>query len=202
MDLNSFVVMSTSSSTDTMTAMKLEAQKGLIERDNELQNNLHILQSIYSSTKTADFVNFDEKTKMRITTIATYLMGVLLNYINTLEAQPFHKYNPSTELKALSDTIINNNQLNSTKTAQRKFTNNPAYEKLVNERQMLIVIALLTGEHSCVANSLLYDQLDAAQITKIHGEEIDLKNQTFVSCLVNIVNAIGCAVRMNKLSEA
>lgn len=180
----------------------LDTQKGLNDRDSELQNNLHALQSIYNGSNVTGFPQFDEKTKKHITTIVTYLIGVLLNYVRQLEMRPFNKYNPSAEHRVISDSIINTSNLNHQCSAlmmptQPKLTKTPVYEKLMYERQMLAVIALLCSQHSCIANSIMYDQLDIVNISSVEGDMIELekKNHSFIGCLVHILHFIGYAVK-------
>lgn len=178
----------------------MEILKGLNDKDNEFQNNLHLLQSIYYGTQIIGFSTFDGRTTKQINNIATYLIGVLKNYVGQLELKPFNKYNPSAELKVISDNLINeisNRNYLRKKGCQAippRFIKSSICEKLIYERQMLAVIALLCNEHPCISDRLLREPMNINQLLATDGVDSE-SDCTFMSCIVTILSAIGSTVR-------
>lgn len=178
----------------------MEILRGVYDKDNEFQNNLHLLQSIYNGTQSIGFSSFDGRTMKQINYIATYLIGVLINYVRQLELKPFNKYNPSAELKIISDNLINDisdkNHLRGIgcQTVSPRMIRNSVCEKLIYERQMLAVIALLCNQHPCIPNRLLCEPINIDQLPVSDG--VGSKNDcTFMTCIVTILSAMGSAVR-------
>lgn len=141
--------------------------------------------------------------KKHITIMTTHLIGVLLNYARQLEVRPFHKYNPSAEHKLISDSVISdvNYQCRTSNIPEmQKSSKTIVSEKLIYERQMIAVIALLCGQHSCILDSLLHDIIDTDLITNAEGEQdenlkTENQHESFMNCLVKILRLIGYAVK-------
>lgn len=185
---------------DFIASTSMEILRGFNDKDNEFQNNLHLLQSIYNRTQIIGFSTFDGRTMKQINYIATYLIGVLMNYIRELELKPFNKYNPSAELKVISDNsineIYNKNHLRGVgcQTISSRLIKSSVCEKLIYERQMLAVIALLCNQHPCIPNRLLCEPLNINQLPASDGVVTE-SGCTFMTCIVTILSAIGSAVR-------
>lgn len=185
---------------DFITSTSIEILRGLNDKDNEFQNNLHLLQSIYNETQTIGFTTFDGRTMKQIKYIATYLIGVLMNYVRQLELKPFNKYNPSAELKMISDNLINEmsnkDHLRGVgcQTISPRLIKSSICEKLIYELQMLAVIALLCNQHPCIPNRLLCEPISINKLPAADGV-VSESECTFMTCIVTILSTIGSAVR-------
>lgn len=195
-----FLEKSNKAALNFIASTSMEMLRGFNDKDNEFQNNLHLLQSIYNGTQIIGFSTLNGKTTKQINYIAKYLIGVLMNYVRQLELKPFNKYNPSAELKVISDNLINEisnkNHLREVgcQTISPRLIKSSACEKLIYECQMLAVIALLCNQHPCIPNILLYEQMNIIQLPASDGM-VSESDCSFMTYIDTILSAIGSAVR-------
>lgn len=175
------------------------------DRFNATLNNLHALQTIHNNLKFTKQADIDVQTRRQISVFVTELIWMLRSYVGRLELHQANKYNPLHEFQRISGsaniTSITSVQLSSTATESVHQEKPMAGEKLIYERQMLAVIALLCDDFKSFATSILLDKIErlpgTEDITDQDEDAMDVDSngdQTFVDMLAEILCTIGFSV--------
>lgn len=164
-----------------LTSKSFERYRGISERDFDILKCLSALQSIYNGAKSNKLQMLDDNMMTEFTVIMNAFITTLKNYGNRLPLRTPTKYDPVLEHKILAE-------------AMTKITISED-EKLMYEKQIIAVIALLCTHFSNITRSLLFDKCEAGSDDddddEINGESTV---GTFVDILADVLCNIGLSV--------
>lgn len=177
-----------------MTTWGLEKHRGLSERDFDTLNCLNTLQSIYNGAKSRKLHALDNNMMKEFTAVANTFIDILKMYATRLALRTPTKYNPAAECKNLLEDLSKNTARNNLRDSDNEASEKSTSEKLVYERQMLAVIALLCTDFPNTTQSLLFEKCEDSSATE--DDEMDGENRvgSFVDILTDIFCTIGHSV--------
>lgn len=180
-----------------LTAKGLEKYNGLVERDFDTLNCLNTLQSIYNGAKTQKLRSLDNHMMKEFTNITNAFIDSLKIYASRLAIRTPNKYNPGTESKILSEELAKNtahNNLHGSSDGHLETT--LSNEKLIYERQLLAVIAILCTDFQNTTPALLFEKCEDSSSYTAEDDEMDGENRigSFVDILTDVFCTIGYAV--------
>lgn len=166
----------------------MERYRGISERDFDTLNSLNALQSIYNGVKSKNLRALDENMMKEFNIISKYFIRDLKNYASKLSLRTPTKYDAAMEFKLLSEEMTKTNSTNETMP--------PLDQKLIYERQMLAVIALLCTDYPNMTHSLLFEKCEEDSANDNDDDEMDGDNRigSFVDILTEVLSKIGHSV--------
>lgn len=150
------------------------------------------MQSIYNGAKAKKSRVLDNNLMEEVTIITNAFINILRNYAGRLTLQTPTKYNAALESKLISDEMAKTTTSNGSIP-----TSTPVDEKLIYERQLLAVIALLCTDFPNTTQSLLFDKCeDSPPSNDGADDEMDGENRigSFVDILTDVLCNIGHSV--------
>lgn len=171
-----------------LATKSLERCRGISERDFDTLNSLNALQSIYNGAKSKNLRVLDNNMMKEFTIISNAFIDALRSYASRLSLHTPTKYNAALECKILSEEMTKTNITNETTPTLD--------EKLIYERQMLAVIALLCTDYPNTTHSLLFEKCDEVSANDNDDVEMDGDNRigSFVDILADVLCNIGHSV--------
>lgn len=166
-----------------LSKKSLERYRGISERDFDILKCLNVLQSIYNGAKSNRLRTLDDKMMKEFTVIINAFIDALRNYFSRITLRTPTKYNAALECKLLSEDMA-------------KTSSTPIDEKLIYERQMLAVIALLCTDFPNTTHSLLFAKCDVPEEKANQDDEMNGESRigSFVDILADVLCNIGQSV--------
>lgn len=164
----------------------IEKYRGLSERDFDTLKCVNILQSIYNGAKAKGLKALDNNLLKEFTMIINAFIDALKSYTSRLKLRTPTKYNAAMEAKLISEEM-----------AKASTTNTVLVdEKLIYERQMVAVIALLCTDFPNTTKVLLFEKCEEAPDNENQDDEMDGENRigSFVDILTDVLYNIGHSV--------
>lgn len=162
-----------------LTSNSLERYRGISERDFDILKCLNALQSIYSGAKSNNLKMLGDNMMSEFTVIMNAFINTLRNYMNQLTLRTPTKYDAALESKLLAEDM--------TKTTM------PADEKLMYEKQMLAVIALLCTHFPDITHTLLLEKCDAGNDDE-EEDDVDMNGERRIGSFVDILADVLCNI--------
>lgn len=165
-----------------------EKYRGLSERDFDTLKCLNALQSIYNGAKAKRLRELDTDSIKEITMITNAFIDAMKTYASRLTLRTPTKYNAALECKIISEEMA--------KTSGSDSTEILVDEKLIYERQLLAVIALLCTDFSNTTHLILFEKCEEASANDGEDDEMDGANRigSFVDILTDVLYNIGYSV--------
>ncbi|XP_055300952.1 uncharacterized protein LOC129567734 [Sitodiplosis mosellana] len=167
-----------------------EKYRGLSERDFDTLKHLNTLHSIYNGAKAKKFRVLDNNSMKEIAIITNAFIDALKTYASRLTLRTPTKYNSALECKIISEEMAKATTANGSGSGTTEML---VDEKLIYERQMLAVIALLSTDFPNTTQLFLFEKCEESLSNDDEDDEMDGKNRigSFVDILTDVLYNIG-----------
>lgn len=174
-----------------------EKYRGLSERDFDTLKCLNALQSIYNGAKAKKSRILNNNLIKEFIIITNAFIDALKTYASRLTLRTPTKYNSALECKIISEEVTKTTTSNGGTSGKTETMSPPVDEKLIYERQMLAVIALICTDFPNTTQSLLLEKCEESSPNDGDDDEMDGENRigSFIDILTDVLYTIGTSVR-------